>query len=127
MAPAVALTQGVQTPHFVNDLAQNTSLAFRTQEEIYRKIETKLNALETVVTLLGGEIHSIKAQLPLCCHAAFKWICVTPQWYWNKVKNHLEGIWSPNNSSLDIAKLHQEIQDIHDSHLETVCFPSTAP
>jgi hypothetical protein len=36
----VALTQGIQTANYVNNLAKNTSLALNKQENINSKIET---------------------------------------------------------------------------------------
>ncbi|XP_054577310.1 endogenous retrovirus group K member 19 Env polyprotein-like [Eptesicus fuscus] len=55
-AAAVALTQQVQTAHFVNNLSKNISQALGTQENIDRKIEEKLNALHDMVLYLGGKV-----------------------------------------------------------------------
>jgi hypothetical protein len=38
----VALMQGIQMAHYVNNLAKNTSLALNIQENINSKIETNL-------------------------------------------------------------------------------------
>ncbi|XP_054574954.1 endogenous retrovirus group K member 19 Env polyprotein-like [Eptesicus fuscus] len=59
-AAAAALTQEVQTAHFVNDLSKNVSTALGTQEVIDRKIEEKLNALYDMVMYLGEEIDGLK-------------------------------------------------------------------
>ncbi|XP_054585328.1 endogenous retrovirus group K member 25 Env polyprotein-like [Eptesicus fuscus] len=114
-AAAAALTQEVQTAHFVNDLSKNVSTALGTQEAIDRKIEEKLNALYDMVMYLGEEIDGLKVRNKLQCHANYQWICVTPQPYnqsvhgWNKVKAHLSGIWHNANESIDLLKLHEEI------------------
>lgn len=52
------------------------------------------------------------------CHALYEHICVTSHRYnesdvpWDRVKNHLLGIWHNSNTSLDLLKLHKTIQDI---------------
>ncbi|XP_054570314.1 endogenous retrovirus group K member 13-1 Env polyprotein-like [Eptesicus fuscus] len=117
-AAAAALTQEVQTAHFVNNLSKNVSTALGTQEAIDRKIEEKLNALYDMVMYLGEEIDGLKVRNKLQCHANYQWICVTPQPYnqsvhgWNKVKAHLSGIWHNANESIDLLKLHEEILDL---------------
>lgn len=38
------------------------------------------------------------------------------QYQWDKIRNHLLGIWSHNNLSLDFNDLRQEILDIQLTH-----------
>ncbi|XP_054569932.1 endogenous retrovirus group K member 7 Env polyprotein-like isoform X1 [Eptesicus fuscus] len=71
-AAAAALTQEVQTAHFVNDLSKNVSTALGTQEAINRKIEEKLNALYDMVMYLGEEIDGLKVRNKLQCHANYQ-------------------------------------------------------
>jgi len=65
------------------------------------------------------KIVSPKVNLALRCHADLKWICVTTlqvhksHHTWDKIKNHLEGVWNHSDFGLDISKLHQEILDIN--------------
>ena len=47
MVSAVALSKGVHTASFVYQLSKNVSIAFTTQEIINRKIEYKVNALNS--------------------------------------------------------------------------------
>ena len=68
---------------------------------------------------MGQEIVSLKVKLALRCHMDFKWSCVTPlqvntsRYTWDKIKNHLEGVWNHSDLGLDISKLHQEILDMN--------------
>lgn len=118
---AVAITQTVHTAEFVDQLAENVSHALSTQEVIDRKIEQRLNALEETVLFLGRQVRSLQMQAKLLCHAGYASICVTAAPYnasdysWEQVQRHLLGVWSHTSLSLDIAKLHQDIQDIQDA------------
>ena len=46
-----------------------------------------------------------------------KWMCLTPlqvnesMHSWERIKNHILGIWNHSDFSIDISKLHQDIQD----------------
>lgn len=117
-AAAIALSQTVQTAHFVNNLSKNVTMALGTQESIDRKLEAKINALYDTLNLIGGEIESIHIRLQLSCHANYEWICVSPKkyndsnWAWKKVQRHLRGIWHNANESLDMIQLHREIQEM---------------
>ncbi|KAK1339576.1 hypothetical protein QTO34_018129 [Cnephaeus nilssonii] len=53
---SLALTQNIQNAKFVNELAQKTSTVLHDQEDIDKKLETKLNALEAVVIGLGNQL-----------------------------------------------------------------------
>ena len=83
-----------------------------------RNIENKVNALEEGVLLIGQEITNLKIKLSLRCHAEFKWICVTPLQVndsvnsWECIRNHILGIWNHSDFSIDISKLHQDIQSM---------------
>ena len=68
---ALSLAQSVQTATFVNNLAQNASVALGTQEDIDKKLEDRLNALYDVAKCLGEEVQSIKLRLWVQCHADF--------------------------------------------------------
>ncbi|KAM5295857.1 endogenous retrovirus group K member 13-1 Env polyprotein-like isoform 1-T1 [Glossophaga mutica] len=114
----IALTEGIQTAEFVNELSHNVSVAFQTQEDWDRKIEQKLNALYDTVRVVGEELNSLEVRSSLKCHAMFSHICVTPFPYnsttfpWDKIRNHLLGIWHNCNTSLDLAALHKEIRNL---------------
>ena len=69
---ALSLAQSVQTATFVNNLAQNASVALGTQEDIDKKLEDRLNGLYDVVKFLGEEVQSIKLRLRVQCHADFR-------------------------------------------------------
>ena len=115
---ALALSKEVHTALFVYQLSKNVSVALATQEIIDRKIENKVNALEETVLLIGQEITNLKIKLSLRCHAEFKWICVTPLqvndsvYSWEHIKNHILGVWNHSDFSIDISKLHQDIQSM---------------
>jgi hypothetical protein len=120
------LSQSIQTAHYVNHLARNVPLTLISQEAIDKKIQTRFEALESVVVLLGDEVQAIKTHLSLCCHSSYQWIHVTAkpyneyQWSWEHIKQHLKGVWSHTNLSLDLVVLHQEILDIQNSNLPII-------
>ena len=66
--------------------------------------------------LIWQKITNLKIKLSLRCHAEFKWICVTPLQVndsvnsWECIRNHILGIWNHSDFSIDISKLHQDIQ-----------------
>ena len=118
MVSAVALSKEMHTALFVDQLSRNVSVALTTQEITDRNIENKVNALEEGVLLIGQEITNLKIRLSLRCHAEFKWICVTPLQVndsvnsWECIRNHILGIWNHSDFSIDISKLHQDIQSM---------------
>ncbi|XP_036079189.1 endogenous retrovirus group K member 7 Env polyprotein-like [Rousettus aegyptiacus] len=118
---AVALSQTVQTAHYVNNLSKNVTMALGTQENIDNKLEQKLDALYSLVMYLGDEIQGLKVRFHLECHAAYQWICVTSKIYnesqhgWDHVCSHLQGVWHDANTSLDLIQLHREIQGLQDA------------
>ena len=99
-------------------LSKHVSLALTTQEIIDKKIENKVSALEEAVLLMGQEITNLKIKLSLRCHAEFKWMCVTPlqvnesMHSWEHIRNHILGVWNHSDISIDISKLHQDIQSM---------------
>ena len=99
------------TALFVDQLPRNVSVALTTQEIIDRKIENKVNSLEEAVLLIGQEVMNLQIKLSLRCHAEFKWMCVTPLQVndsihsWEHIRNH-------SDFSIDISKLHQDIQSM---------------
>ena len=118
MVSAVALSKEMHTALFVDQLSRNVSVALTTQEITDRNIENKVNALEEGVLLIGQEITNLKIKLSIRCHAEFKWICVTPLQVndsvnsWECIRNHILGIWNHSDFSIDISKLHQDIQSM---------------
>ena len=118
MVSAVALSKQVHTASFVDQLSKNVSAALTTQEIIDKKIEYKVNALEAAVLFMGQEITNLKIKLSLRCHAEFKWMCITPLQVndsvhsWECIRNHILGVWNHSDFSIDISKLHQNIQNM---------------
>jgi hypothetical protein len=75
--------------------------------------------------MLGDEVQAIKTHVSLHCHSSYQWICVTgkpykSQWSWEHIKQHLKGVWSHTNLSLDLVALHQEILNIQSSKLPII-------
>jgi hypothetical protein len=109
------LSQSIQTAHYVNHLARNVPLTLISQEAIDKKIQTRFEALESVVVLLGDEVQAIKTRVSLHCHSSYQLIYITAKPYnesqrsWECIKQHLKGVWSHTNLSLDLVALHQEI------------------
>jgi len=120
-----ALVQEIHTAHHMDRLTQNTSTALYLQEQIDKKFEARLNVLEETILYVGNQIQNLKTRLTTRCHAQYKWICVTPHHYdsssvpWDNVKNHLLGIWSNDNVSLDLSSLQEKIKDISLAHVSS--------
>ncbi|XP_036083191.1 endogenous retrovirus group K member 7 Env polyprotein-like [Rousettus aegyptiacus] len=118
---AVALSQTIQNAHYVNTLSKNVTLALGTQEVINEKLEQKVNALYDMVQYMGNVIQGMKVKSHLECHPEYHWICVTSKKYnnsqhdWNQVCLHLQGIWHDANLSLDMLRLHEEIQNMREA------------
>jgi hypothetical protein len=76
--------------------------------------------------LLGDEVQTMKTHVSLHCHSSYQWICVTAkpynksQWSWEHIKQHLKGVWSHANLSLDLIALHQETSDIQNCDLPII-------
>ena len=58
------------------------------------------------------------------CHADYRWICVTPlkvnetDFEWEKIKNHISGVWNSSDIGLDLGKLHNQIATMEHSRLD---------
>ncbi|XP_070313017.1 endogenous retrovirus group K member 25 Env polyprotein-like [Odocoileus virginianus] len=121
---SVSLAHQVHTAAHVNDLSKNVSLTLATQEAIDRKLEMKVNALEEAVMHIGTELQALKTKLALSCHADYKWICVTPlkvnetDYNWERIQNHISGVWNSSSISLDLERLHQQIANVKDAKLD---------
>lgn len=120
------VSQSIQTAHFINSLAQNTSLALQDQEQIDHKLERKLNALEETVISLGNQLDALQHQMRLQCHPRYAFICVTPvvgndtKWNWTTICFHLQGVWNPEIISIDLQSLHDEILALQSAHLASL-------
>ena len=121
---AISLTQHVHTAQYVNDISKNVSLALAMQEVIDRKLEGKIDALEDAVMHTGTELQALRIRLALSYHANYRWICVTPlkvndtDYNWERIKNHILGVWNSSSISLDLGKLHGQIKTLEHSRLD---------
>ncbi|XP_044803371.1 endogenous retrovirus group K member 6 Env polyprotein [Bubalus bubalis] len=121
---AVSLTKQVHTAQYVDAMSKNVSLALATEEAIFRKLEMRIDALEEAILHIGNELQALKVRLALSCHADYRWICVTPlkvnetDYDWQKIKNHILGVWNSSDISLDLRKLHSQMTTIERSHLD---------
>ena len=88
-----------------------------TQEIIDKKLEIEKTVIHT-----GTELQALKVKLS--CHADYWWICVTPlkvndtDYNWERIKNHISGVWNSSSISLDLRKLHGQIRTLEHSHLD---------
>ena len=118
---SVSLAQSVHTANIVDDLAKSTSKALGIQEDIYRKLEDRFNALYGAMRFLGEEMQGLKLRARIRCHVNYCWICEDPkicnntETPWNKIKLHVNGIWHNENISLDLVHLRQEILDVENA------------
>ena len=62
-------------------------------------------------------------KMALSCHADYWWICVTSlkvnekDFDWERIKNHILVVWNSSDISLDLGKLHNQIQTLEHSQL----------
>ena len=109
-------------------MSKNISLTLATQEVIDRKLEMRVDALEEAIIHIGTELQALKVKMALSCHTESQWICVTPlkgnetDYNWEKIKNHISGVWNSSDISLDLGTLHNQITTMEHSRLD-----STAP
>ena len=70
---------------------------------------------------IGTELQALKVKLALSCHVDYRWIGVTPlkvnetDHNWEKIKNHISGVWNSSSISLDLDRLHGQIRTIEHS------------
>ena len=120
---AISLTQQVHTAQYVDTMSKNVSLTLATQEAVDRKLEMRVDALEEAVTHIGTELQALKVKMALSCHADYRWICVTPlkvnetDYDWEKVKNHISGVWNSSDIGLDLGKLHNLLLSMCTLHM----------
>ena len=120
---AISLTQQVHTAQYVDTMSKNVSLTLATQEAIDRKLEMKIDALEEAIIHIGTELQALKVRLALSCHADYRWICVTPlkvnetDYNWEKIKNHISGVWNSSDIGLDLGKLHNLLLSMCTLHM----------
>ena len=121
---AISLTQQVHTAQYVDTMSKNVSLTLAPQETIDRKLEMRIDALEEAIMHIGTELQALKIKLALSCHADYRWICVTPlkvneaDYYLEKIKNHISGVWNSSEISLDLGKLNNQITTMEHSRLD---------
>ena len=110
--PVISLTQQVHTAQYVDTMSKNVSLMLATQEAIDKKLEMRVDALEEPIMHIATELWALRVKLALSCHADYWWICVTPlkvnetDYDWEKIKNHISGVWNSSDIGLDLGKLH---------------------
>ena len=118
---AISLTQQVHTAQNVDTMSKNVSLTLTTQEAIDRKLEMRVDALEEAIMHTGTDLQTLKVKMALSCHADYRWICVTSlkvngtDYEWEKIKNHISGVWNSSDIGLDLGKLHNQIQTLKHS------------
>ena len=63
-------------------------------------------------------------KMALSCHDDYRWICVTSlkvnetDYEWEKIKNHISGVWNSSDIGLDLGKLHNQAQTLEHSRLD---------
>ena len=84
----------------------------------------RVDALEEAIMHIGTELQALKVKMALSCHADYWWICVTSlkvnetDYEWEKIKNHISGVWNSSDIGLDLGKLHNQIQTLEHSQLD---------
>ena len=121
---AISLTQQVHTAQYVDTMSKNVSLTLATQEAIDRKLEMRVDALEEAIMHIGTDLQVLKVKMALSCHTDYWWICVTSlkvnetDYKWEKITNHISGVWNSSDIGLDLGKLHNQTQTLEDARLD---------
>ena len=86
----------------------------------------KVDALEEAIMHIGTELQALKVKMALSCHADYQWTCMTSLkvnetvYEWEKIKNHISGVWNSSDIGLDLGKLHNQIQTLEHSRLDFI-------
>ena len=118
---AISLTQQVYAAQYVGAMSKNVSLTLATQEAIDRKLEMRIDTLEEAVIHIGTKLQALKIKLTLSCPADYRWIYVTPlkvnetDCNWEKIKNHISGVWNSSDIGLYLGRLHNQIMTMEHS------------
>ena len=94
------------------------------QEIIDRKLEMRVDALEEAIIHIETELQALKVKMALSCHADYWWIYVISlklnktDYEWEKIKNHISGVWNSSDIGLGLGKLHNQIQTLEHSRLD---------
>ena len=73
---------------------------------------------------IGTQLQALKMKMALSCHADYQWICATSlkvnetDYEWEKIKNHISGVWNSSDIGLDLGKPHNQIQTLEHSQLD---------
>ena len=84
----------------------------------------RVDTLVEAIIHIETELQALKVKLVLSCYADYQWICVTPlkvnetDYNWEKIKNHISGVWNSSSTSLDLEKLHNQIKTVEQSRLD---------
>ena len=84
----------------------------------------RVDTLVEAIIHIEIELQALKVKLVLSCHADYQWICITPlkvnetDYNWEKIKNHISGVWNSSSTSLDLEKLHNQIKTVEQSRLD---------
>ena len=84
----------------------------------------RVDALEEAIIHIETELQALKVKMALSCHADYRWICVISlkvnktDYEWEKIKNHISGVWNSSDIGLDLGKLHNQIQTLEHSRLD---------
>ena len=121
---AISLTQQMHTAQYVGTMSKKVSLPLAIQEAIDRNLEMRVDALEEAIMHIGTELQALKVKMALSCHANYRWMCVTSlkvnktDYEWEKIKNHISGVWNSSDIGLDLGKLQNQIQTLEHSQLD---------
>ena len=114
----------MHSAQYADTMSKNVSLTLATQEARDRKLEMRVGTLEEAKMHIGTELQALKVKMALSCHADYWWICETSlkvnktDYEWEKIKNHVSGVWNSSDIGLDLGKLHNQIQTLEHSRLD---------
>ena len=100
---------------------KNVALTLATQEVIDRKLEMRVDGLEESIMHIRTELQNLKVKMALSCHADYWWTCVTSlkvneeDFEWERIKNHILGVWNSSDISLDLGRFHSQTQTLEHS------------
>jgi hypothetical protein len=125
----VALTQQIQTAHYVNTVTKNVSNILHFQNDINRDLQQGILKLQEELNLMGETLPGVVQYIQLTCNSWYHHICITAaQWNgtyhnWTLIQHNIQGAWT-QNSTVCIQHLTKDTVNIQATHLSIISWDS---
>jgi hypothetical protein len=124
---SVALTQQVQTAHYVNTLTKNVSTILHSQNDLNRDLQKGIVKLQGELNLMEEMLVGVVQYIQITCDSQYRHICITTaQWKgtyhnWTLIQHYIQGAWT-QNSTIHIQP--KDILDLQAAHLSSISLDS---